>query len=78
MRLVIIASPTFIFINECPEEDPKYTELYFKQYAFKTMANSFYGILGAPFTRYFKSENAVVDEKYEQVVVVHVDKLGVY
>lgn len=40
------------------EDDPKYEELYFKQYAFKTMSNSFYGILGASFTRYYKKENA--------------------
>jgi len=40
------------------EEDPQYEELYFKQYAFKTMSNSFYGILGASFTRYYRKENA--------------------
>jgi len=40
------------------ENDPDYEELYFKQYAFKTMSNSFYGILGASFTRYYKKENA--------------------
>jgi len=45
-------------MKELKKSDPEYEELYFKQYAFKTMANSFYGILGAPFTRYYKTENA--------------------
>lgn len=48
----------YIKMKGMSKEDPAYTDLYFKQYAFKTMANSFYGILGAPFTRYFKAENA--------------------
>lgn len=36
----------------------EYERLYFEQYAFKTMANSFYGVLGASFTRYYLLENA--------------------
>ena len=40
------------------EGTPEYEDLYYKQYAFKTLANSFYGILGAPFTRYYKIEMA--------------------
>lgn len=36
----------------------EYENLYYQQYAFKTFANSFYGILGAGFTRYYKIQNA--------------------
>ena len=36
----------------------EYEAAYFKQYAFKTIANSFYGILGASFTRYYRKETA--------------------
>lgn len=40
------------------EGTQEYELLYFKQYAFKTISNSFYGILGASFTRYYRRENA--------------------
>lgn len=40
------------------EGTPEYENLYYQQYAFKTMANSFYGILGASFTRYYRIQNA--------------------
>ena len=47
------------------EEMPKfkknsfeYTNLHYRQYAFKVLANSMYGIMGAKFSRYFKKEIA--------------------
>lgn len=40
------------------EGTKEYEKYYFMQYAFKTIANSFYGILGARFTRYYKIETA--------------------
>lgn len=45
-------------IKKYKEGTVEYETLYYKQYAFKTIANSFYGILGAPFTRYYKIETA--------------------
>jgi len=45
-------------LKKYKEGTQEYEQLYFKQYAFKTIANSFYGILGAPFTRYYKLETA--------------------
>ena len=45
-------------MKKLKEGSPEYEILYYKQYAFKTIANSFYGILGAPFTRYYQLETA--------------------
>ena len=45
-------------LKEHKEGTLEYENLYFQQYAFKTISNSFYGILGAPFTRYYKKEVA--------------------
>ena len=45
-------------MKDMEHDHPEYETLYFKQYAFKTMSNSFYGILGARFTRYYRRENA--------------------
>jgi DNA polymerase I len=47
-----------IEMKKYKEGTPQYEELYYKQYSFKTIANSFYGILGARFTRYYLLENA--------------------
>lgn len=45
-------------LKKYKEGSLEYEAAYFKQYAFKTIANSFYGILGASFTRYYRKENA--------------------
>jgi len=36
----------------------EYQNYYYRQYSFKVLANSMYGVLGAEFVRYFKVENA--------------------
>lgn len=48
----------YVDMKKVKEGTVEYETLYYKQYAFKTIANSFYGILGAPHTRYYKTEVA--------------------
>jgi len=45
-------------LKNLKEGTQEYEVAYFKQYAFKTISNSFYGILGADFTRYYRKEIA--------------------
>jgi len=45
-------------LKKYKEGSKEYEVAYFKQYAFKTISNSFYGILGASFTRYYRKETA--------------------
>ena len=45
-------------LTKLKEGTKEYEVAYFKQYAFKTISNSFYGILGASFTRYYRKETA--------------------
>ncbi len=45
-------------LKKLKEGTKEYEVAYFKQYAFKTISNSFYGILGASFTRYYRKETA--------------------
>ncbi len=45
-------------LKKLKEGTEEYEVAYFKQYAFKTISNSFYGILGADFTRYYRKETA--------------------
>jgi DNA polymerase elongation subunit (family B) len=48
----------FIQMKKVPKDSPEYTNLHYRQYSFKVLANSMYGIMGANFSRYYKRECA--------------------
>ena len=45
-------------MKKVPKESFEYMNLHYRQYAFKVLANSMYGIMGAKFSRYYKRELA--------------------
>ena len=45
-------------MKKVKKDSPEYWNLHYKQYSFKVLANSMYGIMGASFSRYFKRELA--------------------
>lgn len=45
-------------MKKVPKDSPEYWNLHYRQYSFKVLANSMYGIMGASFSRYYKRELA--------------------
>lgn len=45
-------------MKKLEKNSPEYMNWHYRQYAFKVLANSMYGIMGASFSRYFKREIA--------------------
>lgn len=48
----------FGIMKKVEKDSPEYWNWHYRQYAFKVLANSMYGIMGANFSRYFKKELA--------------------
>lgn len=48
----------FEIMKKVKKDSPEYWNWHYRQYAFKVLANSMYGIMGASFSRYFKRELA--------------------
>lgn len=48
----------FGVMKKVVKDSPEYWNWHYRQYAFKVLANSMYGIMGASFSRYFKRELA--------------------
>lgn len=47
-----------VVMKKLEKNSPEYMNWHYRQYAFKVLANSMYGIMGASFSRYFKRELA--------------------
>lgn len=47
-----------VIMKKLEKNSPEYMNWHYRQYAFKVLANSMYGIMGARFSRYFKRELA--------------------
>ncbi|MCP3684594.1 MAG: hypothetical protein GY861_18155 [bacterium] len=48
----------WVEMKKVPADSEEYQSLHYKQYSFKVLANSMYGIMGANFSRYYKRECA--------------------
>lgn len=48
----------FVVMPKLKKDSPEYWNWHYRQYAFKVLANSMYGVMGAGFSRYFKREIA--------------------
>ena len=70
----------FEIMPKLKKNSPEYWNWHYRQYAFKVLANSMYGVMGAGFSRYFKREIAegitLTGQKVIQTMARWMEKQG--